>query len=111
MRVTGGWSCRPDRGPDAQRPVGFEGVLFPLPFSRVALCGVLRGDEGLGGAEKAKLFALALRIMQEDAPDLEIEDRSVVKERIGRAFAPLIVGRAFEMIDPPAKLKAVGERT
>lgn len=74
-----------------------------------SLLGVMKGDDAMGGADKAKLFSLAMQIEQEDAPDLSIEDWGKIKDRIGRGFAPLIVGRAYELIDPPAKLKAVGE--
>lgn len=71
-----------------------------------ALLNTLRGDENMDGVAKAKLFSLALAISAEDEPDLALEDWAKIKERIGRGFTPLIVGRAYELIDP-TKPKAV----
>jgi len=72
-----------------------------------ALLSPLKGDENMQGADKQALFALADRVHAETSPDLAIEEWAKIKDRIGRAYPPLIVGRAYAMIDPPAKLKAV----
>ena len=80
----------------------------PVPDSSLrliiteSLLGVLRGDEGLDGPRKADLYALAFRIHHDDKPDLKAEEISLIKERIGRAYAPLIVGMSYKLLDPPA---------
>jgi hypothetical protein len=71
------------------------------------LLNPLKGDDGQSGQDKASLFALAMQINSEDEPDLAIEDWAKIKERVGRGYGPLVVGRVYAMIDPPAKLKAV----
>lgn len=66
------------------------------------LMNTLRGDESMSGAGKAQLYALGMRIHSEDHPDLSAEDLSLVKDRIGRAYAPLVVGQAYALLDPQA---------
>lgn len=66
----------------------------------VAACiNHLRTDDGLRGDTKAKLFSIAMKVHQEDEPDLKLEELTLVKERIGMAFAPLIVGRAWQLLE------------
>lgn len=65
-----------------------------------ALLSPLRGDENVTGAKKAEMFILAMRAHTEDQCDMKAEEITMVKERIGRAFPPLIVGRAYEILDP-----------
>lgn len=71
-----------------------------------ALMGEIVGDDKLPGERKASMFALALRVSQEDAPDLKAEEIALIKERVGKACRTLAVGRAYELLDPPA-LQAV----
>lgn len=73
------------------------------------LLGQIPGDESLGGAKKAEMFALAMRIHDEDEPDLKAEEISLLKDRIGRGYSALVTGRAYELLDPPSKLRAVSD--
>lgn len=68
---------------------------------RGALLSPLRGDDALTGEQKANFFALALLVGQ-DAPELKIEQVATLKERIGKGYSPLIVGRCYELLDPPS---------
>lgn len=68
-----------------------------------ALLNALPDDaKMLDGTKKAHLFTLALKA-NEDVIDLKAEDITLIKQRIGMAYPPLAVGRAYEILDPPAK--------
>lgn len=58
-------------------------------------------EHNLSGDEKAKRFRLALRISDGGAHELTIEEVAQIKLLIAKSFAPLIVGRAYEILDPP----------
>lgn len=65
------------------------------------LTNQLVGDERMPGEQKAKFFELAVAIHGAKEPlDLSVEDVALLKERVGRAYPPIIVGRAWAMLDP-----------
>ena len=74
-----------------------------------ALTGSLGSDKAMGGDEKLKLFSLALRIQQQDQPDLSAEEVSLLKARIGKRYIVLIVGRAYGLLDPVAEDELDGD--
>jgi hypothetical protein len=49
--------------------------------------------------EKVKRFNLARAIQEGGEIELDIEDLAIVKMLIGKAFAPLVVGQAFELLE------------
>lgn len=65
-----------------------------------ALLTPFKGDETMEGPAKLKHFLLAQRVHGDDAPDLKAEDIALIKARIGKGYAALVVGRAFELLDP-----------
>lgn len=62
-----------------------------------AMMSPVKEDESMPAAEKVRLFELSLKIKAGDA-DLPVEDIAFIKARIGKIFAPLVVGRAFAML-------------
>ena len=52
------------------------------------------------GEQKFKDFKLAERIEDNDLIDLAAEEITHLKELVGKRFAPLIVGRSYEILDP-----------
>ena len=83
----------------------------PLPFGdgrtltfRVAVCHALTsnlpGDEQEDGAAKHNCYKLALKIKKATTPmDVKVEDLVVIKKRVTKAFAPLVVGAIFDLIE------------
>lgn len=59
----------------------------------------LAGDT-LDGEERYRRFQLAMKLMTEDEPDLSAEEITKLKRVIGLAFGALVVGRAYELLDP-----------
>lgn len=55
-------------------------------------------DHNMPATDKVRLFELSLKIKGGNADDLPVEDIAFIKARIGRVFAPIVVGRAFAML-------------
>lgn len=56
-------------------------------------------EQGLTGEEKVKRYALALKVHKNAAPDLSIEDLSMVKKLVGKMYPALIVGQMWEVLE------------
>lgn len=90
-------------GKEIQTP---DGKSFALRDAiQQALMGVLESDRNMTAADKLRAFSLALKSQSQEM-DATAEDVAFIKDRIGRAFAPLIVGRAFEQLDPKSESAA-----
>lgn len=71
----------------------------------------LPNDEQMTGAKKAEIGALAVAMYATDpvtndfvdSVDLKAEQVTLIKERVAKGWPPLIVARAWELLDPPAK--------
>lgn len=80
-------------------------VSKPMPMTvrlaaTRALSITLKGEENLPGDKKVDQFHLALKITDEDVPDLTVENIALIKERIGKMYSQVVVGRAWEILDP-----------
>lgn len=65
-----------------------------------AFASPIDSDKGASGMEKNKWFLLSLKIQQNDEVDLTSEEISLLKNRIGKVYTILIVGRSYELLDP-----------
>jgi len=64
-----------------------------------ALMGAYKGEEALEGDEKARRYDIAIKLNSSNELDLRVEDVKTIKEVIGKAFGPLIVGQAYKIIE------------
>ena len=64
-----------------------------------ALLSVFDSERNLDGASKAKRFKLAMRVIDGGEQDLQVEEVAEIKKVIALAYGPLIVGRAYEIIE------------
>lgn len=55
-------------------------------------------DDTMPASEKVRLFEISLKIKGAAEIDIPVEDIAFIKGRIGKLFAPLVVGRAFAML-------------
>lgn len=80
-------------------------------FTLATACcnALLTPEQGeTSGEEKVKRFRLAEKVYDGGEQELSVDDVALLKKLIGKIYPPLVVGRAFEILDPPpAKLKAV----
>jgi hypothetical protein len=51
------------------------------------------------GEQKARSFTLALQVHAAGTLDVPVEDVALIKRKIGEAWGPLVVGRAYEAIE------------
>lgn len=78
----------------------------PLTLSDVAvgaLMGVLPADSNEDGATRFKRGELAHRIYKANNIELTVEEIALIKDRIGKAYGPLVVYAAWPLLDPAAK--------
>jgi hypothetical protein len=74
-------------------------------LGRVACTALLASyadEQNLPAEDKVKRFRLAEIAAKGGAQEMGIEGVALVKKLIGKAFAPLIVARAYDIIEPPA---------
>jgi len=64
-----------------------------------ALTAVYRDEQGLAGDKKVARFHLALKIADEDEPDLKAEDIVLIKMVVGKMYGPVVVGRVWGILD------------
>ncbi len=57
-------------------------------------------DKNIGGAEKIKRFKLAQSIQDNDSVELDSEQVTLLKQRIALMFGVIVVGKAYELLDP-----------
>jgi len=73
-----------------------------------ALLATYEDERTLTGKVKAERMQLALKINERPKEtDITAEQMSMLKELIGKAYGPLIVGRAYELLEmEPKEVKA-----
>jgi len=74
---------------------------FTLKFvSQEALLLSFQDEQGLGGEEKTRRWVLATMIeANPEKIDLTSEQIALIKKLIGKAYGPLIVGQAWELLE------------
>ena len=57
-------------------------------------------NDNPSGEEKAKRFTLGMKIHSASEPvDVSAEDVALIKKLIGKVYTPLVVGRAYELLE------------
>jgi hypothetical protein len=81
----------PDKQSVTLQTVSIEALMaFPIDDA----------DKTMSGKQKAALHSLAERFYQaSEAVEMTAEEVTLLKERIGKAYGPLIVGQAWRMLE------------
>ena len=82
---------------DIDRPTA---VVTLATIASSSLFASLPDDQSLEPARKAEYGALGIQLFAGGAHDLKVEQIALLKDRIGRTYAPLVVARAFDLLDP-----------
>lgn len=69
-------------------------------LSDVCINALLTPDQSEEADEKVKRYKLALRCSNGADPDFSAEEIVLIKKLIAKNYPPLVVGRAFEILDP-----------
>lgn len=88
---------------DGTTPTGADGKPVELTLRKVCVDALLTQfpDEQstLTGEEKIRRFTLAKNIQSNLAPALTSEDTALVKKMVAKAYGPLIVGQAWDLLE------------
>jgi len=74
----------------------------PMTLAHAAVEGLLSAyaDEGpLDGTEKFRRYKLAVKVDNAKEVELETEEVAKIKQMIAKRWAPLVVGRCYELIE------------
>jgi hypothetical protein len=74
-------------------------------LGRVACTALLASyadEQNLAAEDKVRRFRLAEIAAKGGEREVKVEDVALIKQLIGKAFAPLVVARAYDIIEPPA---------
>jgi hypothetical protein len=88
------------------KPIAGGQAGQPLTLSDVAVGALqaqLQTDAQLPGAKKFEMYDLARKVFKCKSCTLTLEERTLLKERIGQSFGAGIVGPAWEILDPSVK--------
>lgn len=76
-------------------------VLTMDDVALTALQAQFPDEQNLAATEKVKRYALGLKINASKGDvHLDAEDVTLLKQLIGKAYGSLVVGRAYEILDP-----------
>lgn len=64
-----------------------------------ALTATFPDEMNLSGADKVKRFSLALKVGEKLPQELTIDEVAEIRRLVAKAYGPLVVGRAYEMLD------------
>jgi hypothetical protein len=62
-------------------------------YLAVALNNAAQGEETFTPEQKGKIYELTTKLYKKKEVDLTLDDRSFLKERVGKVYGPLICGR------------------
>jgi hypothetical protein len=55
--------------------------------------------ENEAGVKKAEKYDLAMRVHKTDEVELSVEEAAIIKDCVGKCFAPIVVGQLFKLLD------------
>src|SRR5262249_44686005 len=74
-------------------------------LGRVACTALLASyadEQNLPAEDKVRRFLLAEIAAKGGEREVKVEDAALIKQLIGKAFAPLVVASAYDIIEPPS---------
>ncbi|MCM2441200.1 hypothetical protein HGO34_15870 [Agrobacterium vitis] len=81
-------------------PLGVEGDTTLSHVAVAALMMTFPDEQHLAGTAKFERYQLARRVHDVKEPvDLKVEEVALLKDLIGRAFSPSVIGPAYSLLD------------
>ena len=92
-----------------------DGMTF-YDVMKAALTNLVSGEERMDGDKRFDLYLIAAKLKaikdrKPDAEELELGELSTIKDRVGCAFHPNIVGPVWLFLDPALKSRKPDEKT
>lgn len=63
-----------------------------------------QGQKPETGVEKLKKYNLASKVNDNEEIELSAEEISLIKDRVGELFPPLVVGQVFKLLGEPTEI-------
>jgi len=76
-----------------------QGNAIDATVKMVIVNAILAPVQKESGVDKVKKFDLAQRIYKSDEVDLTAEEISLIKERVGESFPPIVVGQIWNLLE------------
>lgn len=87
------------------KPIRHEGLELAVgEAASIALLAPFQ-DEQTKLGQKTRRFLLAIKVRQGNDAKLTADEVKEIKDVVEKAFAPLVVGRVWEVIDPASMEK------
>jgi len=85
---------------DGKTIVEKDGAITLKSICINSLMANYQDEKNLSGEEKFKRYELAMKISENGKDvDLKAEDISLIKQLVGKAFTPLVVGQTYKMLE------------
>lgn len=83
---------------------------------KAALTNLVNGEEKMDGDKRFDLYLIAAKLKaikdrKPDAEELELGDLSTIKDRVGAAFHPNLVGPVWLFLDPALRNRKTDEKS
>lgn len=78
-------------------------VKRPVTLGTVSLRSLAAAEQGLAPDESLKRGQLAISVYKSAGAQLTAEETALIKKQISKFYSPLIVMRAFPLLDPATK--------
>ena len=75
-----------------------DGNAIDATMKMVIVNAILSPVKDESGVDKVKKYELAKKVYASDEVELTAEEISLIKERVGEGFAPIVVGQIFELL-------------
>lgn len=79
-----------------------EGATEDAILSKIvieAMMGTYEDERGLSGVEKVKRYSLCEKINGAAEVDVPVEDLSLIKSLVGKAYPVVLVGPTYKLLD------------
>jgi hypothetical protein len=84
---------------DKPLPNGGDKPLTLAEVACTALLAAIPDDQMLSMEDKVKMFRLAQLAAKGGEQDIKTEDATLLKNRVGKCYGALIVGRVYDLIE------------
>jgi len=75
-----------------------QGKAVDATMKMAIVNAILSPVQKESGVEKVKKYELAKKVFNTDEVDLNEDEIKLIKDRVGEAFAPIIVGQIYELL-------------
>lgn len=75
-----------------------DGQAVDATVKMAIVNGVLSPVQNESGVDKVRKYELATKVFINDEVDLTVDEITLIKDRVGEVFAPIIVGQIYELL-------------